>query len=66
MDSRYLTEDLPCGLSALLDLADMMHVKAPHIYALVYTLSLYLQKPYRPFLTPQDLRVIKNFKEQMS
>ncbi len=62
LTTRYLTEDLPCGLASLLDLADMIHVKAPHLYALAYTLSLYLQKPYQPFLTPQDLRVVKMLK----
>ncbi len=60
LESRYLTEDLPCGLTSLMDLADMMHVKAPHICALVYTASLYLKQPYQPFLTLQDLRVIKS------
>lgn len=59
LESRYLTEDLPCGLTSLMDLADMMHIEAPHICALVYTTGLYLQKPYHPFLTLQDLRVIK-------
>ncbi len=62
ISSRYLSEDLPCGLMSLLDLADMMHVQAPHLYALAYTLSLYLQQPVKPFLTPQDLRVIKSLK----
>ncbi len=59
LNSRYLTEDLPCGLTSLMDLADMMHVKVPHICALVYTANLYLKQPYQPFLTLQDLRVIK-------
>ncbi len=62
LSTRYLTEDLPCGLMSLIDLADMLHVKAPHLYALAYTLSLYLKQPVKPFLTPQDLRVIKAFK----
>lgn len=59
LDSRYLSEDLPCGLTGLMDLADMIHIQAPHICALVYTANLYLKQPYIPFLTPQDLRVIK-------
>lgn len=62
MSSRYLSEDLPCGLMSLIDLSDMLHVPAPHLYALGYTLSLYLQQPVKPFLTPQDLRVIKQLK----
>jgi opine dehydrogenase len=60
--SRYITEDLPCGLTSLLDLSDMMHVDCPHITALVYTMALYLRQPYRPFLTLQDLRVLKGLK----
>ena len=40
----------------------MMHVEAPHIRSLVDTLSLYLGTAYTPFLTPQDLRVIKSLK----
>ena len=59
---RYLSEDLPCGMGSLRDLADMMHVEAPHIRSLVDTLSLYLGTAYTPFLTPQDLRVIKSLK----
>ena len=62
ISTRYLSEDLPCGLMSLVDLADMLHIKAPHLYALAYTLSLYLKEPVKPFLTPQDLRVIKAFK----
>lgn len=59
IESRYLSEDLPCGLTSLMDLADMMHVQAPHICTLVYTVNLYLKKPYTPFLTIQDLRALK-------
>lgn len=62
LTSRYITEDLPCGLTSLLDLSDMMHVDCPHITALVYTMALYLRQPYRPFLTLQDLRVVKGLK----
>lgn len=62
LKGRYLSEDLPCGMGSLRDLSDMMHVDAPHIRSLVDTLSLYLGKPYTPFLTPQDLRVIKSLK----
>ena len=62
LTSRYITEDLPCGLASLLDLSDMMHVDCPHITALVYTMALYLRQPYRPFLTLQDLRVVKGLK----
>ena len=40
----------------------MMHVDCPHITALVYTMTLYLRQPYRPFLTLQDLRVVKGLK----
>lgn len=62
LKGRYLAEDLPCGMGSLRDLSDMMHVDAPHIRSLVDTLSLYLGKTYQPFLTPQDLRVIKSLK----
>lgn len=48
-----------CGLGSLLDLADMMHVPAPYITAMVDTASLYMGKPYELFLTVQDLRAIK-------
>lgn len=59
LSDRSLSEDLPCGLGSLLDLADMMHVPAPYITAMVDTASLYMGKPYEPFLTVQDLRAIK-------
>ncbi len=62
MSSRYLSEDLPCGLMSLIDLSDMLHIDAPHLHTLAHTLSLYLQQPVKPFLTPQDLRVIKALK----
>lgn len=59
---RYFTEDLPCGLGAVLDLAEMMHISCPHIRALVETTSLYFGKPYTPFLTKEDLRTLKRLK----
>ncbi len=58
-ESRYFSEDLPCGLGAILDLSDMMHIPCPYIKALVTTASLYLGRPYTPFLTKEDLRTLK-------
>lgn len=62
LSHRYLEEDLSCGMAALYDLAQMMHVEAPYISRLVEILSLYLQKEYKPFLTLQDLRIVKQWK----
>ncbi|WP_296957028.1 NAD/NADP octopine/nopaline dehydrogenase family protein, partial [uncultured Dialister sp.] len=62
ISGRYLSEDLPCGMTSLLDLSEMMHVPAPHIEALVTVLYMYLGKKYEPFLTPADLRVLKALK----
>lgn len=62
LDTAYFTKDLYCGMAALRDLADMMHVEAPHIRSLVSTLSLYLGNPCLPYLTPKDLRAIKMVK----
>lgn len=62
ISGRYLSEDLPCGMTSLLDLSEMMHVPAPHIEALVTILYMYLGKKYEPFLTPADLRVLKALK----
>lgn len=56
---RYFTEDLPCGLGPVLDLADLMHIPCPYIRTLVQTASLYLGKPYTPLLTKEDLRILK-------
>ena len=56
---RYFTEDLPCGLGPVLDLAELMHIPCPYIRTLVQTASLYLGKPYTPFLTKEDLRILK-------
>lgn len=57
---RYFTEDLPCGLGPVLDLAELMHIPCPYIRTLVQTASLYLGKPYTPLLTKEDLRILKN------
>lgn len=62
ISGRYLSEDLPCGMTSLLDLSEMMHVPAPHIEALVTTLYMYLGRKYEPFLTTADLRVLKALK----
>lgn len=56
---RYFTEDLPCGLGPVLDLAELMHIPCPYIRTLVQTASLYLGKPYTPLLTKEDLRILK-------
>lgn len=56
---RYLSEDLPCGVEAMANLADMLHVDAPHITTLADMAALYLNVPRRPFLTPKDLALLK-------
>lgn len=56
---RYFTEDLPCGIGSVLDLAELMHIPCPYIRTLVQTASLYLGKPYTPLLTKEDLRILK-------
>lgn len=56
---RYLSEDFPCGIGAMSNLADMLHVEAPHITALADMGALYLGIPRKAFLTPKDLSLLK-------
>ncbi|MFR6112011.1 MAG: NAD/NADP octopine/nopaline dehydrogenase family protein [Dialister invisus] len=45
---RYFTEDLPCGLGPVLDLAELMHIPRPYIRTLVQTASSTWESPTRP------------------
>lgn len=60
---RYLTEDIPCGIEAMADLAEMLHVDAPRITLLADMAALYLDMPRTPFLTPKELRLLKQLSD---
>lgn len=55
---RYLSEDLPCGLEATVDLGRMLSVPIPATETVVNAASLYLGTPVRPFLEAGDMEAI--------
>lgn len=57
---EYFTKELTCNVDALLDLAEMTRTPAPYLETVVRGLYLYLNKPYRPALTVQDLRALRS------
>ena len=52
---RYLAEDLPCGIGPILDLGKKMGIPTPAAEALLRAAYLYLQEPYHPFLSPEEM-----------
>lgn len=55
---RYLSEDLPCGLEAIVDLGHRLSVPLPATETVVKAASLYLGKPVRPFFEAGDMEAI--------
>lgn len=56
---RYLSEDLPCGMQATLDLAHVLGVETPVTETIVRAASMYLGKFPKPFLTAEDAAFLK-------
>lgn len=54
---RYLSEDLTCGLEAVLDLGHLLGVPVPATDIVIQAASLYLGKQRCPFLTEEDINV---------
>ncbi len=62
---RYLSEDLPCGIGPILDLGKKTGIPTPTITALLEAASLYLNRPYEPFLSPAEMDTLTAWQKAM-
>jgi opine dehydrogenase len=60
-DHPYFSMDLPCQMNALYDLAEMTRTPIPYLSVVVHGLYLYLKRPYKAYLSVQDLRTLRSF-----
>lgn len=65
LDYRYLAEDLPCGIGPIFDLGKKSGVPTPAIAALLGAASLYLGRPYHPFLSPAEMDILTAWEKAM-
>lgn len=62
LTASFLSEDLHCAMTALCDLADMMHTEAPRLRTLTDMMYLYRGEKREPWLTARDLWILKQWK----
>lgn len=60
---RYLSEDLPCGLEAVVDLGKLLGVPVPTTETVIRAASLYLGTPAAPFLQREDLDLLRTLEQ---
>lgn len=65
LDYRYLSEDLPCGIGPIMDLGQKFNVPTPVTGTLLRAASLYLDRPYQPFLSPAEMDILTAWQKAM-